>query len=226
MAKTSTSKKVFIILSALLVVVLAGSTTYLFIQNKDLKSELALSDSERNAAENKRIIERVSQLIKLPDEEPVIILVNDPVVATQDNPGIAKIFEDLQKGDYLLIFSKDRTAVQYRPSEEKIIKNATINLPIATEIVGSETAIKSTEDKLAEFGNQLTLTKKTDDNVKDSFVYAVNTKLTAEASAIAEKLGLEVSSTLPASIVPSEQTEIVIVVTSATPASATAPATP
>lgn len=224
MAKTSTGKKVLVVLSALLVVGLAGATTYLFIENRDLKSELALSDSERNAIENQRIIEKVSKLLKLPDEEPVIILVNDPVVAIEDNPGIAQIFDDLQKGDYILVFRSDRTGVQYRPSEDKIIKNATISLPIATEIIGSETAIKNTETSLAEFGNQLSLTNKIDNNIKDSFVYAVNSRLSAEANAIAEQLGLQVGSTLPASIVPSAQTEIVVVINAATPEPA--PVTP
>jgi hypothetical protein len=224
MAKTSTGKKVFIALSALVVVALAGSTAYLFVENKDLKSELALSESERNAIENDRIIEKVSKLIKLPDEEPVIILVNDPVVAIEDNPGIAQIFDDLQKGDYILVFRSDRSGIQYRPSEDKIIKNATISLPISTEIIGNEAAIKTTEEKLADFGNQLSLTNKIDNNTKDSFVYAVNSKLSAEASAIAEQLGIEVGSTLPASIVPSEQTEIVIVVATVIPEPT--PATP
>jgi hypothetical protein len=218
MAKTSTGKKVLIIFSVLLVIGLAGTTVYLFMENRDLKSELALSDSERNSKENARIIKEVSELIKLPDEEPVVILVNDPVIAVEDNPGIAKIFDDLQKGDYILVFRNERTAVQYRPSEKKIIKNASISLPIATEIIGSEVAIKSAEVKLAEFGNQLTITNKIDDSVKSAFVYAVNGKLSAEASAIAEQLGIEVGSTLPASITPSDQTEIVIVVTSATTA--------
>jgi len=212
MAKTSTGKKVSIVLAALLFVGLAGASTYLFIENRSLKADLALSESDRNAAENARIVGEVSKLIKLPDEEPILILVNDPVVAVEDNPGIAQIFDDLQKGDYILVFRNDRSGVQYRPSEKKIIKNATINLPIATEIIGSEAAVKSTEAKLSEFGNQLSLSNKIDDSVKSSFVYAVNSKLSAEASAIAEKLGIEVGSTLPASITPSGQTEIIIVV--------------
>ena len=213
MAKTSTGKKVLIVLSALLIVGLAGATTYLFMENKDLKEDLSLSESERNAKEGAKIIAAVSKLTNLPEGEPVQILVNDPAKAIEDEPGLAKIFDDLKKGDIILVYQKDRSAVQYRPSENKIIKNSPISLPIAIEIIGSDSAIKEMELKLAEYGNQVTITKIIDDNIKDPFVFAVNNKLSEETSKIAEKIGYVVGSTLPSSITPSGQTEIVIVVT-------------
>jgi hypothetical protein len=222
MAKTSTGKKVFIVLSALLVVGLAGSTAYLFVENKELKSDLSMTDEERNAKDNEKIIAEVSKLTKLPEEEPVIILVNDPAKAIEDEPGLDKIFDDLQKDDILLVYQKDRSAVQYRQNENKIIKNSPISLPVKIELIGSKEATDAMEITLAEFGNQVTIAKQVNDNVKDPFVFAVNSKLSTEAVNVAGKIGYEVGSTLPASIIPSDQTEIVIVVTSAT----TDPVTP
>jgi hypothetical protein len=213
MAKTSTGKKVLVILSALLIVGLAGSTVYLYMENKNLSSELALSEDDRKAKQNERILTEVKKLITVPDETAFFILVADPEKAIEEQTIYTQIFDDLQKGDYILVFRQNRQGIQYRPNDKKIVKSAPIPFPLAVTIFGSDVAIAQTEEKLKEFSNQITVDSKVLDGVTQAFVYDVNGTMKAEAESIAEKLDLEVGTTLPASIVPSDQTEIVIVVT-------------
>jgi hypothetical protein len=206
MAKTSTGKKVVIIFSALLIVGLAGATAYLFMENQDLKDQMTLTTEEKN----KRLVAEINEVYDLPEE--------DPVVAIVTNPGEFKsqyaAFDNAESGDYLLFFRKARLNVLYRQSEKRVVKTANVVVPITVELVGSEEAIAAAEAQLAEFGNQITITKKVDDTVKQAFIFDVDSDQAAELKAISEQLGLEVGSTLPASITPSDQTEIVIVVVS------------
>jgi hypothetical protein len=224
MAKTSTGKKVLIVLSALLVVGLAGSTTYLFIENKDLKKTASLSEEDKLNIENDKIISEVSKLIDLPDEDPTIFKVNDPEKTEEGNPGITELFPDLQKDDYLLVYKVNRLGIQYRQSQNKIVKTATITLPISIEVFGTEEAVAEIEQKLlALYNNRVVIIKQNIDGITQSFVYDNTGKLKTETEALSKEMAIEVGSTLPTSITPSDQTEIVIVVTKTADASTQQP---
>ena len=110
----------------------------------------------------------------------------------------------------------------YRQDEKRVVKTANVVVPISIELVGSDDAIAEAEAKLADFGDQITIVKKVDDTVKQAFVFDVDSDQAAELESIAELLGYEVGSILPASIVPGDQTEIIIaVVVEQTPATST-----
>jgi len=210
MAKTSTGKKVSMIAVSLLVVGLAASTAYLFVENRDLNDQITLTTEEKNT----RLVEEINKVFDLPEEEPVVAVVTSP----EEFKAEYESFDNAEQGDYLLFYRKARLNVLYRQSEKRVVKTSNVIVPISLELIGSEEAMADAEKKLAEFGNQITVTKKVTDGVTQAFVFDVDNDQTEELSSIAELLGIEVGSTLPSSIEPSDQTEIVIVVTTANPA--------
>jgi hypothetical protein len=205
MAKTSTSKKVLLVANVLLLIGLAGASAYLFVENRDLNDQITLTTEEKN----KRLVSEINEVYDLPDEDPVVAIVTDP----GEFKAQYAAFDNAESGDYLLFYRKARLNVLYRQSEKRVVKTANVVVPISVELVGSEEAIADAETKLSQFGDQITIVKKVDKTVKQAFVFDVDNDQAEELKSIAELLGYEVGSTLPASISPSDQTEIVIVVT-------------
>lgn len=66
---------------------------------------------------------KVGLLVELPDEQPTIATVSD-VSKLQTQPFFAKA----QNGDKVLIFTNARRAVLYRPSTNKVIEYAPVNI--------------------------------------------------------------------------------------------------
>lgn len=210
---TSRTKLILIIANVVLLIGLAGATAYLYIDNQNLKDELALPEQERKDLQNQKLLAEISEIFDLPEgEEPTIVFVNDSERAVQENPGLAEVFDNLQQGDYILIYRKARLAIHYRPSENKVIKSTEVNLPIAVEVIGSERAIESIDPRLESFGNQIVVTRTVKDGVTQGFVFDVDGDQTEETTALAEQLNLDVGTTLPAGIEPDPQAEIVVVV--------------
>lgn len=216
MAKTTTGKKVLIIANVVLLIGLAGVSIYLFTENKNLNEQITLTTEEKNA----RLIEEINEVFDLPEEEPVVAVVTDP----EEFKKQYSAFDNAESGDYLLFYRKARLNVLYRSSEKRVVKTATVTVPISVELIGSEQAIAAAEEKLSAYGDQITIVKKVDNSVKQSFVFDVDNDQAEQLKSIGELLGYEVGSTLPASITPSDQTEIIVVVSDS--AGATAPATP
>jgi|GEM_PF-3174893 len=215
---TNTSKRVILIVNVVVLLGLSGATGYLFMKNKDLRYELSLSEQDRIKKKNETLLADIGKLMSLPNEEPVIVLVNDPEKAEAENPGIKAIFEGLQKDDYLLIFKKAKTGVQFRPNENKIIKSTTINLPIVVEIIGTSADIAATEKSLVQFGNQVSIIKTVSETITDSAVFDVDNNQSTEVQSIDKILNFGVTNTLPNTVTASEQAEIVLLVAS-TPSS-------
>lgn len=101
-----TSKLTLAILVVLLLVLLALSG-FLFMQNKKLKS----NNNEANDLKAK-----VSKIIDLPSETPVIGTVEDKD-KFKDQP----FFSGVENGDKLLIFPEAKKAVIYREKDNKLI---------------------------------------------------------------------------------------------------------
>jgi hypothetical protein len=101
-----TSKLTLAILVVLLLVLLALSG-FLFMQNKKLKS----NNNEANDLKAK-----VSKIIDLPSETPVIGTVEDKN-KFKDQP----FFNGVENGDKLLIFPEAKKAVIYREKDNKLI---------------------------------------------------------------------------------------------------------
>jgi hypothetical protein len=212
MSRSQKSKNVLLVIIVLTFIALIGAVGYLYKTNKDLKYELSLSEQERTDRKNQQLIADVGKLMNLPDEEPVIVLVNDPAKAEEENPGIKEIFDDLQKDDYILIFKKEKLGVQYRPSQNKIIKSTTINLPITVEIIGTQADITATKKSLEQFGNQLSVIETVNTTITDSAIYDVDNNQQAEVQSLDELLKFGITNTLPNTVTANSQAEIVILV--------------
>lgn len=83
----------------------------------------ALKDNPQKTAqeETSKLINAISELIVLPDEEPTIATVADPEKLRDQ-----LFFIKAQKDDRVLIYTENRKAILYRPSEHKIIEVAPI----------------------------------------------------------------------------------------------------
>jgi hypothetical protein len=220
-------KRALMIANVVVLLGFIGATGYLYMKNKDLRYELSLSEQDRVKIKNDELLAKVSKLMNLPNEEPVIVLVNDPAKAEEENPGIKAIFDNLQKDDFLLIFKKAKLGVQYRPSELKIIKSTTINLPITLEIVGTQTAIDATIKSLEQLGNQISVIQTVNTTITDSAIYDVDNNQPTEVQSLDALLKIGATNTLPNTVTANSQAEIVILAASSSPAAAsTEPAQP
>jgi len=199
---TTTVRKALIILNIVLLIGLAGAAGYLFIENRDLNDQITLTTEEKN----RRLVEEINQVFDLPDEEPIVAVVTD----VEEFKKTYGTFNNAETGDYLLFFRKARLNVLYRQDEKRVVKTANVAVPISVELIGSEKATNDAEKKLADFGNQITITKKVTDGISQSFVFDVDDDQGEEAGSIATQLGYDVGSTLPSTIIPADQTEIVI----------------
>jgi len=83
----------------------------------------ALKDNPQKTAqeETSKLINAISELILLPDEVPTIATVADPEKLRDQ-----LFFIKAQKDDRVLIYTENRKAILYRPSEHKIIEVAPI----------------------------------------------------------------------------------------------------
>lgn len=95
-------------------------------QTKGLQQELSeLKQNPQKIAEDetKVLLEKVGQLIELPNEQPTIATVTD-LASLKDQP----FFSNAQINDRVLIYSVAKKAVLYRPSTNKVIEIAPVNL--------------------------------------------------------------------------------------------------
>lgn len=125
-----------LVLFILLVAAIAGGG-YSYFQYQQTQQELKrLIQNPRaiSVEETKRLISKVGEIADLPKGE-------DPVVATvtdrdrlKDQPFFAKA----QNGDKVLIYTQGRRAILYRPSTNKIIDVAPVNIGTGSAITGSK----------------------------------------------------------------------------------------
>lgn len=105
------------------IVGLVGSSYYFFNQYK--KTQLLLNNPTLAAKEEtKKITDQVSKLMVLPaKEEPIVVTVLDKnKLKDQD------FFKKAENGDKVIVYSVSKQAILYRPSINKIIQVAPLNL--------------------------------------------------------------------------------------------------
>jgi hypothetical protein len=119
-AKRLLTPKALMIGAAVLIVVLAAVSGFLFWKYMGAKND---SGSEVTSEESQRVIERVSELYVLPEnEEPTVAQVKDKTQLA-DQP----FFDVAKDGDYVLIYQKAKTALLYRESVNKLVKVGPVN---------------------------------------------------------------------------------------------------
>lgn len=116
-------KKIWIGVGVILGIAALVPSFYYF--NKYQAAQSALQNPTQYAQEEARLMKaKVGKLIELPaDEEPTIATVTD-ADRLRDQP----FFTNSQNGDRVLMFSQARKAFLYRPSTNKIIEVAPINI--------------------------------------------------------------------------------------------------
>jgi len=125
--KKSHKKRVGLIVLIVVILALLGVGGYLIynkIQDQNAKIE-RLSDPQQAAKdEATRVKDLVAELADIPtDETPTIATVND----ASKLQGQA-FFAKAQNGDKVLIFTKAKKAYLYRPSTNKLIEVAPVNI--------------------------------------------------------------------------------------------------
>lgn len=121
------SKKIIAAIVALVVVlglVSGGAYAYKYVQDQNDKID-RLSDPQQAAKdEASRVRDLVGKLVDVPtDESPTVATVND-ATKLQSQP----FFKNAKNGDKVLIFTKAKKAYLYRPSTNKLIEVAPINI--------------------------------------------------------------------------------------------------
>lgn len=201
-------KRALLILNIVALLGLGASTTYFFTKYQDEKEQNSLTTEQKN----ERLVSEINKVFDLPEETPVVAVVTDPGEFKKQYT----TFDNAESGDYLLFFRKARLNVLYRQSEKRVVKTATVVVPIGVELVGSAEAIAKAEQTLAEFGNQIQITKTVKEGVTQSFVFDLDDDQKEQAASIAKQLGIDVGTTLPSAITPADQIEIVVAVSSTT----------
>lgn len=116
-------KRLFVLVVILAIV---GAGAYLYKRNRDLSAENKLLSNPTEVAERQQaaLIAQVGALVDLPSgETPTIATVSDAAKLKDQT-----FFENAQNGDRVLIFTKTKKAYLYRPSTNKLINIAPINI--------------------------------------------------------------------------------------------------
>ena len=114
-------KKFALPASLLIVCIIAFSSSFYFWRQTVL---LKSNPQEASEKEVKDIIRKVEEFLILPEgETPTLATVTDPE-KLKDQP----FFMKAQKGDKVLIFTNAKKAILYRPSEQKIVEVAPLNI--------------------------------------------------------------------------------------------------
>lgn len=104
-----------------------GTATYFYYQYQKVQQQLT-NPSLFTKEETRRLVEQVSRLIELPDnEEPTIATISD-IEKLKDQPFFAKA----KTGDKVLIYTNAKKAILYDPVANRIIEVAPVNIGNAT----------------------------------------------------------------------------------------------
>ncbi len=109
-------KKAKKLISFLVVIIIVGLLAF-GAYKKFFDNTPAAGEGQLSEAEIKSLVNKVEQLILVPDETPVIatIIKADELIAEQ------KFYAGSKNGDYLLVFPTAQKAIIYRESANKII---------------------------------------------------------------------------------------------------------
>lgn len=125
-SKKNKSNKKFAVIVAVLVLILGagGYYAYSYIQDQNAKIDRLSDPQEAAKDEVTKLVVVVSQITELPaDETPTLATVSDAAKLKSQ-----AFFKNAQNGDKVLIFTKAKKAFLYRPSTNKIIEIAPINI--------------------------------------------------------------------------------------------------
>lgn len=108
---------------AIVLILAVGAAVFFYLKYQDIQSKLNNPEivAKQEAA---TLVEKVAQHIELPsDEQPTVATVSD-VSKLADQT----FFASAKNGDKVLIYSKAKKAILYRPSDDKVINVAPLNI--------------------------------------------------------------------------------------------------
>lgn len=215
--KKKFSKKQFVFIGgalvALLIVGLAGAGGYYYSQYQKIKKnpQTVVKQDTQN------LVEKVSKLIDVPkDEEPTVAAIADKS-KLKDQP----FFSNAENGDKILIFTKAKKAIIYRESTNRLINVGPLNIDdsalVGVGILGAggnvQAAQKTITDKL---GTTMAVVfsgdAKNKNVVKKTTVIDVSGKNAEAAKQLAEALGADTASSLPAGETAPSNSSVVVIV--------------
>lgn len=189
------AQKIIYVIAGVLLIGLAASAVYFYLQYQNIKK----NPNQVTKAETDALVAQVSKLINLPgDETPTIATVLDKE-KLKDQP----FFAGAENGDKILIFTKAKKAVIFRPSQNRLINVGPIAIDqkaqVAIGLVDAGGDIAGVEKKLNEkFTNGITIVAKTEAKnaraIKKTLVVDVSGQNAEAANQIATELGGEVGS--------------------------------
>jgi hypothetical protein len=123
-------KKEWVLVIVILVIIIAaaGSGGYYFSQTQKGQSIFAPFKSASDD-QLESVVSQVGKLMVLPNETPQLATVSD-VTKLANQP----FFTHAQNGDKVLIYQNAKKAILYRPSVNKIIEVAPVNIPSSTPV--------------------------------------------------------------------------------------------
>lgn len=116
----------FWIIGALVLLAVAGSIIVLSTRYQNSQKEVKRLSNPQEAAklETEILVSRVSKLVELPSgEQPTVATVQD--VSKLQNQAF---FKNAQNGDKVLIYTEAKRAILFRPSTNKVLEIAPVNI--------------------------------------------------------------------------------------------------
>lgn len=107
----------------ILVLLLSFSLTFYFYKKYQAVQKTLQKQKQLSSEDREKLIAQVGKLIELPKEEATVAVVSDKE-KLKNQP----FFQNAKNGDRVLIFTKAKKAILYRPSTNKIIEVSQINL--------------------------------------------------------------------------------------------------
>ena len=107
----------------LVVLLLALAGTSGVLAYKVVTDSGVSNEAQVSAAETEALVDEVGKIILLPDETPTVATVTD-LAPLKDQP----FFANAKVDDKVLIYQGAKKAILYRPSEQRIIEVAPVNL--------------------------------------------------------------------------------------------------
>ena len=208
--KSSNKNMILVIALGVVVAILAIAVVYFYLQYQKIKKNPNIVAKQ----ETDQLVEQVSKLIDLPkDETPTVATILDKE-KLKDQP----FFANAQNGDKILIYTKAKKAIIFRPSQNKLINVGSIAIDqkaqVQVALVNAGGNVDDITKKLNESGGvNITGTSdaKNRNSVKKITVVDVSGQQGQAAQQLAQLLGGEVGS-MPAGEATPQGAQIVVFV--------------
>ena len=108
-------------------IVIAIVVMYTLIMGAVYKNQMA-SKKKAQAKEEQETVDKISKLLRLPNETPLVTTVYNEKDFANNN-----LFRPVKKGDKILLFINAKQAVIYRPSTNQVVEVVPVRETIKTK---------------------------------------------------------------------------------------------